>query len=166
MSSQLASFCFVPGARVQTNPELVQFRLTHHAGKPQNQAVVIGPRVIEPFAVGDENSEDRAQVKQLIPVAVVASHPRSVKTDDQANLAEADIRNQRLKAEAILSRSAALAEVIVDDPHPVPWPTQVDGAFKETILQVCALAVSDDLAHRGLADVDIGQLGAMRGGHD
>ena len=54
-----------------------------------------------------------------------------------------------------------LARILVDDVDALARPAQPDGAVDEPMLQLRALPAMADLAHRGLAHVDAGELGAV-----
>jgi hypothetical protein len=47
---------------------------------------MVKPGIIQPFAVGDENAEHRAELKQLMPVTVVAGEARRVITQNKAGV--------------------------------------------------------------------------------
>ena len=70
--SKFASRRFLTLPPMKAHPNLVEFCLAHDAGQAQQQAVVVGARVVEAFAVGDEHAEDRAKFEQLMPVPIVA----------------------------------------------------------------------------------------------
>ena len=60
---------------MKTHPNLMKLRLAHDAGQAEQQTIVIGARIVEPFSIRDENSEYRAEFKKLMPVAIVAGEP-------------------------------------------------------------------------------------------
>src|SRR5215212_6114545 len=68
--AQLAPGRLLALALMQAHSELMQLRLAHDAGQAQKQAVVVSGRIVEPLAIGEEYPEQRAQLKQLMPVAV------------------------------------------------------------------------------------------------
>ena len=55
--SQVAAECLVSFTGVQAELQVVQLRLAHDSRESKQQPVVIGPRVIQPFGVGDERLE-------------------------------------------------------------------------------------------------------------
>jgi len=69
---EFASERFVSLAGVQTEFQMVQFRLAHDAGESKQQPVVIGARVVDAFRIGDERLEQTTQLEQAVPIAVVA----------------------------------------------------------------------------------------------
>jgi hypothetical protein len=70
--TQFAASRLLTFALMETHLNLMQFGFAHDAREAEQQPVMIGARVIEPFAVGDQNPEERAQLEQLMPIAIVA----------------------------------------------------------------------------------------------
>ena len=58
---------------MKAHPDLVKLRLAHDAGQAEQQTIVIGARLVEPFTIRNENPEYRAELKKLMPIAIVAS---------------------------------------------------------------------------------------------
>jgi len=139
----------------------MQLRLAHDARQAQEQPVVVGARVVQALTVADDHAEDRAQLQQLVPVAVVAGQARSVQAQHQPGLAQADLGDQALEAVALGACGARLAQVVVDHRDPLARPAKPGGPVGQAVLQLRALLVLADLARRGLAHVDVGELGAM-----
>jgi len=108
---------------------------------------VVGARVIQPLAVGDECVEQPTQFKQSMPIAAVSGQARRVQAHDQSGLAQADLGDQALKAVPFVARAPRFTEVIIDNHHPITRPTEPDSTFDESILQVSAFAVVDDLVN-------------------
>src|SRR5205807_9926112 len=77
-------------------------------------------------------------------------------SQDDADLIEGDLGQQRLKARPALGAGAAVALVFVDDGDNVAGPAQPDGPLRQGILPLGGLAVVEDLLGRGLADIDDG----------
>src|SRR3954452_8685529 len=127
---------------------------------PGGQPVRLGGGV----ELGEEHTEDRAQLQQLVPVAVVARQPRGIQAEHEASLAQADLGDQPLEALARRARCARLAQVIVDHRNPLARPAETAGPVDQPILQFRALLVLANLAGRGLADIDVGELGTVRRG--
>lgn len=81
-TAQLAACRLLTFALMEPLPDLVKLRLAHDAGQAEQQAVMVGAGIIETFAVGNDNAEERAQIEELMPIAVVAGKPGSVKAED------------------------------------------------------------------------------------
>jgi hypothetical protein len=151
----------LPLALVQAHPDLVQLRLAHDAGQAQKQAVVVGAGVVEALAIADDDAEHRAQLQQLVPVAIVAGQARGVQAQHQAGLAQPNLGDQALEPAALQGGRPRLAEVVIDHRNPLARPAQARGAIHQAILQLRALLVLAYLHGRGLADIDVGELGPV-----
>jgi hypothetical protein len=97
-----------------------------------------------------------ADLQQSLPVGVVARQARDFQPHDDPRMAQADIADQPLKSLTPSRRRAGLALVVVDDDNLLVTPTQSGSASTKRILPLGAFGVLDDLAHRGLADVEVG----------
>ena len=98
-----------------------------------------------------------------MPVSVVACESRRIEAHDQSGLAKADLRDQRLKAVPVLAGGSRLAKVVVDDMNPLSRPAEQHGPLDQPILQLGAFLMMPYLPRRGLPDIDIGELGTVRG---
>src|ERR1019366_3722300 len=109
---------------METHLDLMEFGFAHDPRQAEQQAIVIGPRIIEPFAIGNEHAEERAQLEQLMPIAVVARQTRCVEAQHEAGLAQADLGDEALKTETRIAGSTRLPEIFVDNLDSVARPTQ------------------------------------------
>ena len=91
---------------MKAHPDLVKLSLAHDAGQAEQQAIVIGAWLIEPFAIRDENSEYRAEFKKLMPIAVVASQARSIEANHKPGIPKTDLGDQLLEAVTLDAASA------------------------------------------------------------
>src|SRR3954447_20529392 len=123
---------------------------------------MVGARIIEALAIGHDHAKQRAQFEQLMPIAVVACQPRGIEAEHQPGIAEPDLGNQPLEAVSLGARRPRLAEILVNDADALARPAEPDGTIDKTILKLGALLVLADLVDRGLAHIDIGQLGTVR----
>jgi hypothetical protein len=140
----------------------VQFRLAHDPRQAQQEPVVVDTRVVQTFPIADEHPEQRAQLKQLVPVPVVTRQTRRIQTEHQPCLAEANLRDQPLKAMPSGTGCPRLAKIVIDTLDALPRPAKAGGSIGQAILQLRALLVLAHLTGGGLADIDVGALGAMR----
>src|SRR3954452_2197498 len=159
--AQLATRRFLALALVEAHSDLMQLRLAHDAGQAQEQAVVVGARIVEPLAIGDEHPEQGAQLEQLMPVAVVAREPGGVEADDQPRVAEPDLGDELLEAGSFAAPCAGLTEILVDNVDPLAWPAEPDGTVDQAVLKLSAFVMVPDLVDGGLAHVDVGESGAV-----
>ena len=139
--AQLAARRLLALALVQPQLDLVQLGLAHDPGQAQQKPVVVGARVVETLAVGEDHAEQRAQLEQLMPVAVVAGQPRGVEAEHQAGVAEPDLGEEPLEAVPLVARGARPAEILVDDVDPLARPAEPDGPLDQAVLQLGALLV-------------------------
>src|SRR4051812_18225075 len=123
---------------------------------------MVGARVVEPLAIGQDHAEQRAQFEQLMPIAVVARQPRGIQAEHQPGIAKPDLGDQPLEAVPLGARRPRLAEILVDDAEALARPAEPDGTVDQAILQFGAFLVMTDLVDRRLTHIDIGQLGTMR----
>src|SRR5215213_389839 len=123
---------------------------------------MVGGRIVEALAVGQDHAKQRAQFEQLMPIAIVARQPRGIQAEHQTGIAQPDLGNQPLEAVSLGTRRPRLAEILVDDKDPLARPAEPDSAVDKTILQLGAFLVLAHLVDRGLAHIDIGQLGTVR----
>ena len=59
---------------------------------------MVEPGIVEPFAIGDQGAEDRADFQQLIPIAIVACQAGGVETEHQACASQTNLGEQILEA--------------------------------------------------------------------
>ena len=121
-------------ALMKAHPKLMQLRLAHDAGQSQQQAVVIGARVVKPLAIGNEHAEHRAKFEKLMPVPIVACQARSVEAHHKTGVAKADLGNELLETMAIHSASTGFAQILVNNLDALGRPAQPDGAIDEAVL--------------------------------
>ncbi len=150
---------------MEPNLDLVQLRFTHDPRQAQQQAIVIGARVIHPLAVSDQNAKQRTQLDQPMPIVIVASEARGVQAQHQSRPAQADLGDQPLKAAAPFARCSRLAEVVIDDFDPLLWPTEEDRPVDQPVLQLGALLMLADLPGGRLPHIDVGELRSVRRRH-
>ena len=107
------------------HPDLMKLGLAHDPGQAEQEPIVVGPRIVETLAIRDQHGKHRAELKQLMPVAIVAGEARGVEADDKAGIAEADFGQQLLKA---MARGAIGAEAVVHNPDGSRWVARVNVA--------------------------------------
>jgi hypothetical protein len=75
----------------------------------------------------------------LVPISIVARKARRVQTHHQTSLAQADLRDQRLKTVTITAGGARFAKVVIDDMNPLARPAEEGCSLDKAILQLSAL---------------------------
>ena len=95
---QLATGRFLALALMQAQADLVQLGFAHDPRQAEQQPVVVGARIIQPLAIGQDHAKQRAQFEQLMPIAVVARQPRGIEAKHQTGIAQPDLGDQPLEA--------------------------------------------------------------------
>ena len=107
---------------------------------------MIGLWIVQAFAVGNQDPKPRAQLEELMPIAVVTGETGRIQAHHKAGLAKADLSDQRLKAVPILARRPGLAKIIIDDMNPLTWPARTQRLARPAeILQLRAFLMMTDL---------------------
>src|SRR3954453_12646629 len=65
---------------------------------------MVGARVVEPLAIGQDHAEQRAQFEQLMPIAVIARQPGGIEAEHQTGIAQPDLGDQPLEAVSLGAR--------------------------------------------------------------
>lgn len=144
---QFAPRCLLAFPLVKAHPKLMQLRLAHDAGQAQQQAVVVGARIVKPLAIRNEHAEHRAQFEQLMPVPVIAGQARSVEAHHKTGVAKADLGNELLETMTIHTASTGFAQILINDLDTFRRPAQTNGTIDEAVLQLRALLVLAHLVH-------------------
>ena len=126
----------------------------HRSFQTQKEAIVVVGRIIHPVGVGDQRVEQRADLQKLMPIPAGARQPRHLHAEHEADLAEPDLGDQPLKAQASLDARAGASKIVVDDDDLLAQPAELRRPVREGILQSGQLLMALNLLRRGLADVD------------
>lgn len=70
-----------------------------------------------------------------MPIAIVAGKPGSVEADDEAGIAQSDLRDQLLEPHPLNGPGSGFAKIFVDDVHAFVRPAEGDGTVDEAVLQ-------------------------------
>jgi hypothetical protein len=111
----------------------------------EQQPVVDLAGVIEPVLVADQRVAQGAQLKQPVPVGVVACQPRAFQAEHDPGPAQRNVGHEPLEALTVGGRRAGLALVCVDHDHPLGRPAERDGAAAQVVLAARGLGVVRDL---------------------
>src|SRR5260370_15691249 len=142
----------------------MQFRFRHSAFQPEHQPIVEAGWVIGAVLVQDQRSGYRAQLQQPVPIRGVAREPGHRQTHHDPGFTEGHLAHEFLKAVAMLGARAGLAKIVIDDMNTFQRPAVSHGTLAQGVLAERALRVLDDLACRGLANVEVGIPFEMRTG--
>ena len=138
----------------QPSTNRMQFQLRDLSFQSQQQSSVDRRRIVNAVAVGDQAIVMTAEVEQLIPVRTVSCQPRGVEGEQDADVTECDLRDEMLKAFALVDRRAAASKIGVDDVRVLFMPTERGGSLTQRVLHALALLVGDDLVGARLPDID------------
>ena len=99
-----------------------------------------------------------------MPVGGVAGEPRHLEAQNDPSVAQPDLADQALEAQAIIGGGAGLAQVVINNDHLLRRPAQGDGPIAEGVLASGALRVLVNLLEGRLADVEEGVSRQVLGG--
>ncbi len=97
--------------RIQALAQQIEFGFRHGPFEPEQEPVVIQPRVVDALDVGDERAPERRQVEQMLPVGVVARQPRNLPAEDDPDVPEGHLAREGGKRVASGRAGARLAQV-------------------------------------------------------
>src|SRR6516225_9776484 len=110
--------------------------------------------MIDPVFIQDERIGKATDLQQSVPVRTVAGQARDFKAENNAGASHADFRDQFLKPLAIGRTLTRLTLIAVHDSDLLQRPAEGDGALLQSILPFRAFLILQDLARRGLADIE------------
>jgi len=99
---------------------------------------------------------DRTDLQEPMPVGAVTREARNFQPHDDSRLAQSDLGNEPLKAFPFAGGLAALTLIVVDDNDAILRPAERYGPATQSVLALGALRVFQNLAQRGLTDIEIG----------
>src|SRR6266568_496594 len=88
-----------------------------------------------------------------MPIQRTARESRDLEPHDQSDVAQSHFRHQPLKTRPIDSRSAGLAQILINDHNALCGPAQSERSFSESILACGAFRVFEDLMQSTLPHV-------------
>ena len=151
---QLAALGLGQLARQHPLPDQVQLCLAHRPLQPQQQPVVVDPRVVDAVRIGEQHPRQRAQLQELVPVPAGPRQARHLDPEDDARTSHRDLRDEPGKALPGIGRRGRHAKVVVDHQDLGTRPAQRHGPLGQRILQPRRLRMLKHLLPAGLADVD------------
>ena len=78
---------------------------------------MVEPRIVEPFAIGDQGAQDRADFQQLIPIAMVARQAGGIVAEDQPCASQTNFSKQILETATPQGVGSGFAQILIDDFH-------------------------------------------------
>jgi hypothetical protein len=76
---------------------------------------MVEPRIVEPFPVGDQGAEDRANFQQLIPITIVACQAGGIKAEYQPSTSQTNFGEQMLEATAGKRVGTEFTQILIND---------------------------------------------------
>jgi hypothetical protein len=149
--SELASARFGQGGVEQTLTEKREFELAHRALEPKQQAIVERARVVHPVGIDEQRFGQRAQIYQVMPIAVVARQPRGLQRKHRTGFSRTHARQQLQKARP-LDQSATAASLILID-HNGLGKAQLARPIGEIVLTLSSLQMMAHLVRARLAHI-------------
>jgi hypothetical protein len=124
---------------------------------------MVQPGIVQLFTIRNQGAKECAEFQQVIPVTIIAREARGIKARDEPHPRQTNVGQEALKAQTLVGRGPAFAQVVINDVHPLAWPPECHNPFDQVVLEIGTRRVAGHLAERGLADIDIGQLRLMHG---
>ncbi len=132
----------------------MQLNLAHGPFQPEQEAVVIPVRIVDPVRVGQQRPGQRAQLDQLMPVPARAGQPRHLQAQHQPHMTHRELRDQPREPRPLGRVRRRPAQVLIDHHHPGRRPAQRSRPLSQPVLQPRRLAMISDLLPRRLPDID------------
>ena len=155
---QLAALGLGPLRGQHPLPDQENLCFRHGPLQPQQQPVVVIPRIVDRVRIGEKGPRQRAQLQQMLPVLPGPRQPRHLDPQDDPRPSHGDLGDQPGKALPGIRDRRRHAQVVVDHDDLGPGPAQRDRPPDERVLQPRRLRVLKDLAPGRLPHVhDRGQ---------
>jgi hypothetical protein len=134
----------------------MQLGFAHRPLEAEQQTIVEAGRIINAVLIEDQGRSQCAQFDQPVPIGGVAGEAGDLQAHDDSGLAEHHLADEFLEAVAHRGGRAGLAEITIDDAHPLGRPACGNRTVTQRVLTLCALAVLGDLPQGRLTHVEIG----------
>jgi hypothetical protein len=160
---QLAALGLGPLRAQHPLPDQENLCLAHRPLQPQQQAVVVIPRIVDRVRVSEKRPRQRAQLQQVVPVLPGPRQPRHLDPQDDPRPSHGDLSDKPGEALPGIRDRRGHPEVVVDHDDLGPGPAQRDRPPGERVLQPRRFRVLKDLAPGRLPDIhDRGQGQVLR----
>ena len=133
--------------------ELVQFEAPHEALDRQDHPIIEVMWMIQSVLVGEQGVEGGADLDQTAAVLVFAGQAVDLEAEDQADVAQGDLREQPGEIVAAGGGGAGAALVAIEDADPLRGPAPGEGPLLELGLDLGRFAVALDLLGVRLPDI-------------
>ena len=132
----------------------MQLSLADRALQPQQQAVIMLGRVIDPIQVPQQGPRQGAQLQKLMPFPAAARQPRHLDAQHDAHMIQPDLRRQPLETRPGIGSRRRMTQIVIDHQHPRRRPPQANRPLGQPILQPRRFLVVLDLLRGGLAHIN------------
>ena len=112
------------------------------------------PRVINPIFVDYQGISECTDCQQTVPIAAGTGQARGCQAEDGTGPAQADFRDQLLKALATHAGGPRATLILIQDPDLIFEPNQLAGTVGQLVLACSTTGVLSDLAQRRLPNID------------
>ncbi len=133
--------------------ELVQLETPHEALDRQDHPIIEIMWMIQAVLVGEQGIEGGAHLDQTATVLVFAGQAVDLEAEDQADVAQGDLREQPGEIVAARGRGAGAALIPVEDADALGGPAPGEGPLLELSLDLGRFAVASDLLGMRLPDI-------------
>src|SRR5256885_2087326 len=133
----------------------MQLRFAHRSLETKQKPIVEVGRVVDTVFIEDQRVGQRADLKQSVPIRVVAGESRDLQPHHDPCASQPHVSYELAKAFPASRRGARLTLVGVDHDDALVSPAQSGRTSTQSILALGALDVLEHLLHRRLTDVEI-----------
>ena len=85
--------------------EDVELGLTHRALQAEQRAIVVGAGFADAVGITDQRIEQGTHLQKLMPISAGAGQTGDLDPEDQADMAEIDLRDETLKSWPVRTRA-------------------------------------------------------------
>lgn len=125
--------------------------------QPEQEPIIGIVGVVDAVLVGQQRSEQGADLQQMMPVFRRAGQTAHLQPQDQTDVVHGELGHEALVPEPMLGGLAALPLILVDDQDPLLGLPQRQGLSRQGVLPLPRLLVLQHLLRAGLPDIDDGQ---------
>src|SRR5215470_4632228 len=140
----------------------VKLGFAHCALETEQQAIIEHRRMIEAICIADERVGETAEIKQAVPICIVAGEAGHFESEHDADMSKRDFCGETGEAGALDDTGAGQAEVFVDHDDPVAWPAKRGCLGDQSILTLRRFAIVLDLSGGGLSKIDVSRAAQLR----
>ena len=134
--------------------DVVQFDPSGETLDVQKDAIVEISWIIQSVEVGQQRVEGGAEIDQAATGLIVAGEAIDLEADDQADVAQGDLREQPGEIVTTDGGGTGAALIAIEDADAFGGPAPLEGQLAELALDLGGFAVPLDLLGMRLSDID------------